>query len=70
MRERVGVLVAGGGINSVLAVYLALNATASRDSARHLLPYQMPVRQGVKPSPPYNPASRHDLVTWCPPRTV
>ena len=45
MRERVGVLVAGGGIISVIAVYLALNATASRDGARDLLPYQMLVRQ-------------------------
>ena len=45
MRERVGVLVVGAGIVSVVAVYVALNATASRDSARDLLPYQTLTRQ-------------------------
>jgi hypothetical protein len=39
-RERMGVLVVGGGIVSVIAVYLALNAAADRDAARDLLPYQ------------------------------
>ena len=45
MGERVGVLVVGAGIVSVVAVYLALNATASRDSARDLLPYQTLTRE-------------------------
>ncbi len=45
MRERVGVLVVGAGIVSVVAVYVALNATASRDGARDLLPYQTLTRQ-------------------------
>jgi hypothetical protein len=40
MNERVGVLVVGAGIVSVVAVYLALNATSSRDTAKDLLPYQ------------------------------
>jgi hypothetical protein len=40
MNERIGVLVVGAGIVSVVAVYLALNATSSRDTAKDLLPYQ------------------------------
>lgn len=40
MNERVGVLVVGAGIVSVAAVYIALNATSSRDSTKDLLPYQ------------------------------
>jgi|SRR5262245_6325719 len=42
-RERAGVLIVAGGIVSVVAVYLALNA--NRDSARGLLPYQTLVAQ-------------------------
>ena len=48
-RERAGVLALGGGIISVVAVYLALNATASRDGARDLLPYQTLARQLPEP---------------------
>jgi hypothetical protein len=44
MTERAGVLVVGAGIISVVAVYLALNANAGRDSTRDLLPYQTLVR--------------------------
>src|SRR5262245_13049551 len=40
LRERTGVLIVAGGIVSVVAVYVALNATATRDSARDLLPFQ------------------------------
>ena len=40
MNERIGVLVVGAGIVSVAAVYIALNATSSRDSTKDLLPYQ------------------------------
>jgi len=39
-RERFGVLAVGVGIVSVIAVYLALNGTTTRDAARDLLPYQ------------------------------
>lgn len=46
-RERAGILVVAGGIISVIAVYLALNAAAGRDGARDLLPYQTLV--GVLP---------------------
>lgn len=42
-RERAGVLIVAGGIVSVIAVYLALNA--NRDSTRDLLPYQTLVAQ-------------------------
>ena len=38
--ERAGVFIAAGGILSVLAVYLALNATSARNATRSLLPYQ------------------------------
>jgi hypothetical protein len=44
-RERAGVLVVAGGIVSVIAVYLALNAaTGDNESAKDLLPYQTLVR--------------------------
>jgi hypothetical protein len=39
-RERAAVLAIGGGIVSVVAVYLALNAASRSDSSRDLLPYQ------------------------------
>jgi len=42
-RERAGVLIVAGGIVSVIAVYLAVNA--NRDSAGGLLPYQTLVAQ-------------------------
>src|SRR5262245_64164687 len=42
-RERAGVLIVAGGIVSVVAVYLALNA--NRDGGRGLLPYQTLVAQ-------------------------
>jgi hypothetical protein len=45
MTERLGVLAVGGGIISVIAVYVALNATATRDNAKDLLPYQTLARQ-------------------------
>lgn len=40
MNERLGVLAVGAGIVSIVAVYLALNATSSRDATKDLLPYQ------------------------------
>ncbi len=40
MNERLGVLAVGAGIVSIVAVYLALNATSSRDTTKDLLPYQ------------------------------
>src|SRR5215510_11305969 len=43
-RERAGVLALAGGIVSIVAVYLVLNATARRDTSRDLLPYQALVR--------------------------
>jgi hypothetical protein len=43
-RERAGVLALAGGIVSIIAVYLVLNATARRDTAKDLLPYQTLVR--------------------------
>src|SRR5262245_36364971 len=44
-RERLGVLLVAGGIVSVIAVYLALNAmTGARDGAKDLLPYQVLAR--------------------------
>jgi type II secretory pathway pseudopilin PulG len=39
-RERLAVIVIAVGIVSVIAVYLALNATKTRDTAQDLLPYQ------------------------------
>jgi len=39
-RERLGVVVFAVGIVGVIAVYVGLNATKSRDSAKDLLPYQ------------------------------
>ncbi len=49
-RERIGVLVLAGGIVSLVAVYLVLNATVGgHDSARTLLPYQ--VLAGTLPQP-------------------
>jgi hypothetical protein len=40
MNERIGVLAVGAGIVSVVAVYIAVNATSNRDTAKDLLPYQ------------------------------
>jgi hypothetical protein len=43
-RERLGVLVVAAGVVSIVAVYVALNATTHRGSAKDLLPYQTLVR--------------------------
>src|SRR5438105_4370076 len=48
-RERMAVVAVGGGIVSVVAVYLVLNATSGRDAARDLLPYQTLVRTLPEP---------------------
>jgi hypothetical protein len=49
-RERIGVLVLAGGIVSLVAVYLVLNATmGGHDSSRTLFPYQ--VLAGTLPQP-------------------
>ncbi|HKB12904.1 MAG TPA: hypothetical protein VKD69_19710 [Vicinamibacterales bacterium] len=40
-RERLGVAAIAAGIISIVAVYLVLNATRARDSAKDLLPYQV-----------------------------
>lgn len=48
-RERAGVFALAGGIISVVAVYLALNATGGRNESRGLLPYQTLVRTLPEP---------------------
>jgi hypothetical protein len=48
-RERAGVFALAGGIISVVAVYVAFNATGSSDSSRGLLPYQVLVRTLPEP---------------------
>jgi hypothetical protein len=48
-RERAGVFALAGGIISVIAVYLAVNATGGRNDSRGLLPYQTLVRTLPEP---------------------
>jgi len=48
-RERAGVFALAGGIISVIAVYLAVNATGSRNDSRGLLPYQTLARTLPEP---------------------
>lgn len=48
-RERAGVFALAGGIISVIAVYLALNAAGGRNDSRGLLPYQTLVRTLPEP---------------------
>jgi len=48
-RERAGVIALAGGIISVIAVYLALNAASGGSDAKGLLPYQTLVRTIPEP---------------------
>jgi hypothetical protein len=62
-RERAGVIVLAGGIVSIIAVYLALNAlTGGEDSTRGLLPYQVLVRTLPEPDQQMFRAIRQGLV--------
>jgi hypothetical protein len=62
-RERAGVFALAGGIISVVAVYLALNATGGRNESRGLLPYQTLVRTLPEPDQRIFRAIREGLLS-------
>jgi len=62
-RERAGVFALAGGIISVVAVYLAVNATGGRNDSRGLLPYQTLVRTLPEPDQGVFRAIREGLLS-------